>query len=127
MIDGMLADLVQALGVTRPAAIILTGLIIGCLFTMAMVTKIMVRQNMHSSHFDVNDKNIDRANQLALESIRNANVANRDAAFARGYLMGRNKAEELYFGKDIEAEISRSLQKRGFTVYQDNDDDKGAA
>ena len=84
--ETIITELMQAFAIQRALAIVLTLLCIGAGSTTILVIGLLVRIKMHADHFDVNDKNIDRANDLSIEAIRHANSATRDAAYTRGQM-----------------------------------------
>lgn len=79
------------------------------------------RQKYQSGLFDVQEK-------------RHDTVCNAMIKFAEDAANCRKVLEENDIrifrknvsGKDLEAAVSRILQRRGITVYQNNDDDKGS-
>jgi hypothetical protein len=63
--DTLIERLVLLFGITESLAIVVTILLFGCGASLTILAGLIVRVKMHADHFDVNDKNIDRAKDHA--------------------------------------------------------------
>jgi hypothetical protein len=64
--DTLIERLMILFGITEPLAIVITILLFGCGFSLTILAGVVVRVKMHADHFDVNDRNIDRAKDHAI-------------------------------------------------------------
>lgn len=63
--DTLIERLVILFGISESLAIVITILLFGCGVSLTVLAGLVVRVKMHADHFDVNDKNIDRAKEHA--------------------------------------------------------------
>ena len=63
--DTLIERLMILFGISESLAIVVTILLFGCGFSLTILAGLVVRVKMHADHFDVNDKNIDRAKDHA--------------------------------------------------------------
>ena len=74
----------MAFEINEGLASLLALLTLGAGCSLVFMAGLFVRVKMHAGHFDVNDKNIDRANESSATAIIIANKATADAAYAKG-------------------------------------------
>lgn len=84
----IITELVTTFGISRPMAIVIMLLIFGCGASLVTLSALIVRVKMHADHFDVNDKNIDRAKNSAESAYDVALDAMKTAYHTKGVLEG---------------------------------------
>jgi len=89
--ESLITELVQAFDIGRGLAIVLMVLLFGAGSSLIILAMLTVRVRMHASHFDVIDRNMDDANKLSLEAIRQSNEAGNKASYAQGLIDGKSR------------------------------------
>ena len=96
MESSIIQTIMAAFNVSEPMAVLIIVFVAGAVTVASMVIGLLVRIKMHADHFNVNDTNIDRANKNSFESSRQAHSATRDAAYTRGYVVGRQEERDKW-------------------------------
>lgn len=91
--ESLITELVEIFGIVRGLAIVLMILIMGAGSSLVIMVGLVVRVRMHADHFDVNDRNIDRAKDLSMKALDVAIQATEQSHYTKGLMEGQSKPD----------------------------------